>query len=310
MSKYSTLIGSGSYGCIVIPPINDNIIEIKKKYKNKNKDDIGKIFKKTVNGRKEAIKEFKQYIDSASNIKNYCKIVPKIKGYTIHSDVNNNNIEKCINNSFSDENIYQLIYENAGFSFYDYPKGKLTYKKIINMLKVFLKDFYYYVEAGKIHSDINYGNIMIKDDKILLIDFGLEKNKDNIFDRNKGLKYFKYKYIFYPPEFRLLYFKKLKNNIQTINYGFSNLKDLIKYYNFDIMTKKYILKEIHDLINNFNVDYKKFDIYALGVNLFLIRDKILFVNDEIDKFNYLIKKMTEPNLTKRFSILEIINYAS
>jgi serine/threonine protein kinase len=310
MSKYSTLIASGSYGCVVLPPINDNIVETKKKYKNPNKDDVGKVFKKSVDGRKEAVKEFKQYMDTATNIKNYSKIVPKIKGYTIHSGVNNNNIEKCINNSFSDENIHQIIYENAGLTFYDYPKGKLTYKKFINMLKVFFKDFYYYVEAGKIHSDINYGNIMIKDNKILLIDFGLEKTKDNIFDRNKGLKYFKYKYIFYPPEFRLLYFKKLKNDEKTINYGFSNLKDLIKYYDFNIMTKKYILKEIHDLINNFNVDYKKFDIYALGINLFLIRNKILFVNDEIDKFNYLIKKMMEPNPNKRFSILEIINYAS
>ena len=208
---------------------------------------------------------------------NYCfYIVPKfVYGIPLY------NIEKCINNSFSDENIHQIIYENAGLTFYDYPKGKLTYKKFINMLKVFFKDFYYYVEAGKIHSDINYGNIMIKDNKILLIDFGLEKTKDNIFDRNKGLKYFKYKYIFYPPEFRLLYFKKLKNDEKTINYGFSNLKDLIKYYDFNIMTKKYILKEIHDLINNFNVDYKKFDIYALGINLFLIRDRILFANDEL-----------------------------
>ena len=56
--------------------------------------------------------------------------------------------------------------------------------------------------------------------------------------------------------------------------------------------------------------YKKIDIYAIGVNLFLIRNKILFVNDELNKFNYLIKKMMEPNPNKRFSILEIINYAS
>jgi len=310
MYEYSTLIGSGSYGCVVIPPLNDNIIEIKKKYKNYNKDDVGKVFKKNINGRKEAIKEFKQYIDTASNIKKYSKIVPKIKGYTIHSDVNNINIGKCINNSFLNGKIHQLIYENAGLSFYAYPEGKLTYKNIINMLKIFLKNFYYYVEAGKIHSDINNGNIMIKDDKILLIDFGLEKNKDNIFDRNKALKYFKFEYIFYPPEFRLLYFKKLKNNIQTLNYGFNNLKSLIKYYNFDIMKKAYILEELNNLINNFNVDYKKIDIYAIGVNLFLIRNKILFVNDELNKFNYLIKKMMEPNPNKRFSILEIINYAS
>ena len=77
------------------------------------------------------------------------------------------------------------------------------------------------------------------------------------------------------------------------------------------MSKKYILQEISNLLNNFNVDYKKIDIYAIGVNLYLFRNKLIFNNEtELKEFNYLIKKMIEPNPINRFSISEIIKYAS
>ena len=54
MTKDSKLIASGSYGCVVIPPVTANITEVKK-YKNKAKDDIGKLFKATGDSKKEAL---------------------------------------------------------------------------------------------------------------------------------------------------------------------------------------------------------------------------------------------------------------
>ena len=80
---------------------------------------------------------------------------------------------------------------------------------------------------------------------------------------------------------------------------------------FNIMSKDYILKEIGSLLDNFSTDYKKIDVFALGVNLYLLRSRIIFdSNDELKSFNYLIKKMIEPHHIKRFSILEVIKYAS
>jgi hypothetical protein len=77
------------------------------------------------------------------------------------------------------------------------------------------------------------------------------------------------------------------------------------------MTKQYILDEIGEMLNNFSTDYSKIDVYAIGVNLYMIRDKIIFSNTkEYNDFNYLIKKMIEPNHKKRFSISEVIKYAS
>lgn len=308
MTKDSKLIASGSYGCVVIPPVTANITEVKK-YKNKAKDDIGKLFKATGDSKKEALKEYSKYKESVENVLYYNKIVPKIKGYNVIHRITDTQIHNCLLMDDSDEDIHQLIYENAGITFKDYPYKKLTYKKLMKMLKPFLEYFNNYVESGRIHNDINYSNIMIKNNRILLIDFGLEKTKDTIFTK-KYNKFFKHKYIFYPPEYRLLYLKNRINTKENVKFGFNNLKSLIDK-DFNIMSKEYILKEIGSLLDNFSTDYKKIDVFAIGVNLYLLRNKIIFDNDnELKSFNYLIKKMIEPHHIKRFSILEVIKYAS
>jgi hypothetical protein len=307
------LIGSGTYGCVVKPPIKNNIIKIRKKYTNEEYDDVGKLFKTTKNAIKEAVNEYMTYKYSIENIKYYNKIAPKIKGYNIISEINNNDINNCIINFKNDNHIHQLIYENAGITFKNYPHNQLNFKNLIKMIKNFFIYFDYYVKAGKIHNDINNNNIMIKDDRIVLIDFGLEKDKKTIFDK-KYSKFFNHDYIFYSPEFRLLYLR-LEEHSKSVNvhFGFSNFKYLLmpSYGNFDIMSKNYILKEIDSLLNDFSTDYSKIDIFSIGVNLYLIRDKIIFdTTKEYDDYNYLIKKMIEPNHNKRFSISEIIKYAS
>lgn len=308
MTKDSKLIASGSYGCVVIPPITAYITEVKK-YKKKVKDDIGKLFKATSNSKKEALKEYLKYKESVENVLYYNKIVPKIKGYNIIHKITDTQIHKCLFLDNYDEDIHQLIYENAGITFKDYPYKKLTYKKLMKMLKNFLEYFNNYVESGRIHNDINYSNIMIKNNRILLIDFGLEQTKNTIFTK-KYNSFFKHKYTFYPPEYRLLYLKSRINTNENVNFGFNNFKHLIDS-GFNIMSKEYILKEIGSLLDNFSTDYKKIDVFAIGVNLYLLRNRILFDNNnELKSFNYLIKKMIEPHHIKRFSILEVIKYAS
>ena len=308
MTKDSKLIASGSYGCVVIPPINKNITEVKK-YTNKTKDDIGKLFKAKGDSKKEALKEYLKYKESVENVLYYNKIVPKIKGYNIIHRITDTQIHNCLFLDDFDEDIHQLIYENAGITFKDYPYRKLTYKKLMKMLKTFLEYFNYYVESGRIHNDISDNNIMIKNNRILLIDFGLETTKNTIFTK-KYNNFFKHKYRFFPPEYRLLYLKNRINTKENVKFGFNNFKYLIDS-DFNIMNKEYILKEIGSLLDNFSTDYKKIDVFALGVNLYLLRNRIIFGNNnEIKSFNYLIKKMIEPHHIKRFSILEVIKYAS
>jgi hypothetical protein len=308
MTKDSRLIASGTYGCVVIPPITKSITEVKK-YTSKAKDDIGKLFKATGNSKKEALKEYLKYKESVENVLHYNKIVPKIKGYNIIHKITDIQIYNCLFLDDYDEDIHQLIYENAGITFKKYPYNKLTYKKLMKMLKTFLEYFNYYVESGRIHNDISNSNIMIKNNGILLIDFGLEQTKNTIFTK-KNNNFFKHKYVFYAPEYRLLYLKNRINTKENVKFGFNNFKYLIDS-DFNIMSKEYILKEIGSLLDNFSTDYKKIDVFALGINLYLLRNRIVFDNNnELKSFNYLIKKMIEPHHIKRFSILEVIKYAS
>lgn len=313
-SKKSKLLDSGSYGCVVMPPVKDNIVKIKKTYTNKKKDDIGKIFKNSINSKQEAINEYNTFIDSSKHIKHYKNIVPQIKGYNIISKIDDYEINACLetqNNNKSE--IHQLIYGNAGTTFYKLPHNFMTFQQFIKAFRLFAKKFKYYIEYGKIHSDINEANIMLNNDTVMLIDFGLEKNQQTLYSKD-NLRFFKYNYIYYPPEFRYLYLhftkseKLVKDKVDYVN---ENFKLLSQYYKFtDIMSKDYIYNEIKTLLKNFNLDYKKMDIFSLGINLLQIRDKIQFANtDEFKRFNYLVKKMIEPNPSKRFSIIEVIKYA-
>mgnify|MGYP001167879912 CR=1 FL=1 len=313
MNTKPKLIDSGSYGCVVMPPVKDNIIKIKKTYTNKRLDDIGKIFKTTINSKQEAKNEYKTFLNSAKNIKYYKDIVPEIKGYNILSKIDNDEINNCIKaQNASKTEIHQLIYKNAGTTFHNLPYNFITFQLFIKAFRTFAKKFKYYIEYGKIHSDINEKNIMIYRNTIMLIDFGLEKTKDNIYN-NKNLKFFEYNYVYYPPEFRYLYlyYTKSKKSINNkVEFVYKNFEMFKKYFTLDVMSEEYIKKEIKELINNFNLDYKKMDIFALGINFVQIRDKIHFADEkELERFNYLVKKMIEPNPSKRFSKKEIIKYA-
>lgn len=313
MDTKPKLIDSGTYGCVVMPPIEDNIVKIEKTYTHKRPDDIGKIFKTTINSKQEAKNEYKTFFDSSKNIKYYKDIVPEIKGYNILSKIDNNEINNCIGaQNTSKTEIHQLIYKNAGTTFYKLPYNFITFQLFMKALRLFAKKFKYYIEYGKIHSDINGNNIMICRNTIMLIDFGLEKTKDNIYS-NKNLRFFEYNYIYYPPEFRYLYlyYTKSKKSIKNkVEFMYKNFEMFKKYFKSDAMSEKYIKKEIKELINNFNLDYKKIDTFSLGINFSQIRDKIHFANGkELKRFNYLVKKMIEPNPSKRFSIIEVIKYA-
>ena len=312
-SKKSKLLDSGTYGCVVIPPIQENILKIKKTYKDKKKDDIGKIFKIDLDAKKEAVKEYNTFVDSSRKIKYYKEIVPEIKGYNILSHIDNNEINDCIlakNNGKKE--IHQLIYRNAGTTFYDLPYNFMTFKKFIKAFQLFCKKFKYYIEYGKVHTDINEANIMLNNNTIMLIDFGLEKNKNTLYNK-KNLRFFKHHYPYYPPEFRYLYLHYTKSNKSIkdkVNFVYENFELLNQHFTFNLMSEDYIKQEIEQLILNLQLDYKKMDIFALGINLFQIRDKIQFANiDELKRFNYLVKKMIEPNPSKRFSIIEVIKYA-
>jgi hypothetical protein len=319
------LIGSGSYGCVVQPPIDTNINKVYIKYTNKNKKDIGKIFKINYKSYKEFDKELKIFMERYKNIKDFDKLSIKLKGANSILGINKyNELYECLidnkrfNSSFdNDTETYQLIYEYAGTNLHNIKCKAINFNKFSNMLYIFFKAFKEYQNAGYCHGDINYGNILINNEKLSLIDFGLEKKLNNIYNES-NYSMFEHNYSFYPPEFRLyiLYLKNNKYKINEIlNYSTININSLFTksdYGNFDLYTKFEIYKEILNVWKNFNInmlDPKKIDIYSLGVNLYIFRKCIKFNNkDELIKYNLLLKNMINMNVNKRYDVNDILNY--
>jgi len=317
------LLGSGSYGCVVKPPFTSKkyINKIIQKYTNVKKDDVGKLFRFRSDSKLQFENEYKIIGKLNKEIKNFDLITPKIKGINSIKNITDYEISKCVlkksSSYYYDSSldiqskiIYQIIYENAGLSFSYIIKNniKIDFKIFINALYNFFINFKTFNDSKYIHQDISYHNIMFKDDKILLIDFGLYINFNKIFTIN-NLSRLNHKYVAYPPEFKMCYyyFRDDLNltKIDKILYNFELL-------NSNLFSKKFIKSEIQNCIMNFHphkIDYKKVDIYSIGTSLYEIKDNILFQSEtEFKYFHNLIKKMIHPNYNKRCSLETITKY--
>ena len=319
------LIGDGSYGCVIEPPIMKNIKKTYIKYTDKNEKDIGKIFKINYKSYNEFDKELKIFVKRYKTIKLFDKLSIKLKGANSISTINKHDelYECLIENKRYDSSlnkndiVYQLIYEYAGTNLHDLKCKIINFNKFANMLYNFFLAFKEYQLAGFCHSDINYGNILISNEKLSLIDFGLEKSLNKIYNKNNfGMLH--HKYIFYPPEFKLyiLYIqnKKYANN-KLLYYSTKNIINIFdkdNYGNFDLYTKNEIYKDILQLWKKFDLnklDPKKIDIYSLGINFYIFRKCIKFNNkDELKKYNNLLKNMINMDVTKRFDVDQILKY--
>lgn len=305
----SELIGEGSFGCVISPPITDNIIKVYKIYEDISNHDVGKLFK-TRNHYSFKI-EYKHYTMNQKLIKNYDKITVPIKGCNIISYINDYNTKKCLDLSRSNDNyIAQIIYKNAGICFNEIPINSIKFEKFIEMLLKFMINFKTYVDGQYIHGDLNSGNIMINFNtwEILLIDFFFQQTHHTFYPANTKST-FKHRYVFYPPEYKLIYIHKYdkSSHDDQINQFIENHKKNINLY-----SKETIKRNIYKLCKNFdinNVDLYKIDIYGIGINLHLIRQSIIFNNitDE-HQFNKLIKGMICFDPVKRYDINKIIKF--
>jgi len=319
------LIGDGSYGCVIQPPIMKNIKKTYIKYTDKNQKDVGKIFKINYKSYNEFDKELKIFLERYKTIKDFDKLSIKLKGAnSILTIKKYKELYECLidnkkYDSYSDTNdiVYQLIYQYAGTNLHDLNCKTINFNKFSYMLYNFFLAFKEYQLAGFCHSDINYGNILISNEKLSLIDFGLEKKLNKIYNIN-NFGMLQHKYAFYPPELRLylLYIENKKYTIEKIlHYSTKNIISIFykdSYGKFDLYTKHEIYKDILDLWNKFDVkklDPKKIDIYSLGINFYIFRKCIKFNNkNELKKYNILLKNMINMDFTKRYDVDEILKY--
>jgi len=269
MSKY---IAKGSYGCIIKPNINcdgsfGNTNEVSKFFFDK-KDyfDEKKLQEKIDKIDKKKIFTIKK--------KSNCKIqlTPEIK----------KKISKLNLCEFDTDEIYQITYEYGGIDIHNLFKldihNKIDFFEFFQKFSNVFDGLCKINESGFIHFDIRTDNILydINKKKFVIIDFGMLKEKKNIFRFDKIHSFKNSPHPNYPNEISILsyimdgiFYKdlnkyNLNSNILIMLIDNKMIHIINRYKLSDNPYFKKLLKEFINIFNYFDIDiYKSFnpDIY-------------------------------------------------
>lgn len=328
--SHSKYLASGQYGCVVKPAYH---CDIKKELLIDNT--IAKIFEDKNNYKLE----LKRHHQISKIDKNNDFTIKMISNCEIDLSFINSHVKDMSDcDLIIDANkIYQIIYEDGGEDlevfFYNLKSNFDAYEffkkfiQLFNGIKLLIKN-------NLSHSDIKLTNILFNGDKLILIDFGLLLNFNDIFKTHiTNLKY--RTLLHYPNDLKLYLLKDSKNKNYNYNLNSNDLLDNLKNYltnaydpNYDIYFKhlmklyNFIITENNIYCEKFNKkDYRrnankifgeKLDIYQLGIVLieviFLIivsdyAKEILKIPIEIFE---IITQMLEPDVIKRIDIDTLI----
>lgn len=324
ITKQSSLIVCGTYGCVIRPAYLCN------KTFSKNNDTISKIFKN------------KNYWEDEINLNlNVLKLDPNnlftIKMidnceflYTNEFKNNIDNFSKTIifNTSKPNDKLYQIIYEYGGIDLYELFKNpKLLYK--INIVD-FLSNFINIFEGVNIlnlnnlyHTDIKPDNILFNftNNKFYLIDFGLLTDFNNLYDLHSVYNFNNKVLDFYPNEFNILAYifftsNPTEKNIDDIHLNFNSLYKNILEDLFIQIKKKYLnkknnhLKQLYNLIELINIKKDNLDdikiIYSNFIKTFN-KDKSLLIDIITNPNYYFINNETISDKAENIIIHNNIN---
>ena len=328
-----SLIGKGSYGCVIKPAIIDKFEKRYIEYDNESDNDVGKLFK---NIDEKYFKKELKILKGIDKIDPNSIFTVKLKGANaISEDIfksQSSDIKDCLDireHSYglspSKKLIYQIIIENGGKEVKKISNYSVDYIHFLEMFKTFLFGIKNMHSVDLIHRDIKPENILVSDNKISLIDFGISEQADKIFNK-ENYDYLSYLYPYYPPEFFIAsILLKYRNNKERFIVKLDNIIDILQNNYLNIMFKEKkiysIVNELQDFINEiklrnygyydvFNKDLAyKSDIYGLSFIINEFANKLIYTNEnqKIAVYN-LYKMCSEINPYKRANIDDLISY--
>jgi serine/threonine protein kinase len=295
-------------------------------YKDRADDDVSKLFIKGKTPFNEELKTLIkiQKIDPDGFFTLKLKGANKINKKSLK---NSNSALSCLRGEKN--NYFQIILENGGVKVNHAPS--MSYEIFLKSMVQFVKGLVIMQGNDIVHCDIKPGNVLISNNKLNLIDFGLSENSDKIYVASRiGILNHEYRY--YPPEFKIAAlmlrhkqqldndyskFEKIVNNMENVaeKVGMfsehhvaedDNLATIyrngIKAFAESIKAKGYRkVKQIFSPELAFKVD-----VFSLAYIIAALNKRIIFTNDRQKRFvSYIYDRCINANPYDRISMLNL-----
>ena len=308
MSISYKYIGSGGFGFVISPNINNNYIA-DSKY---NLRSVSKIFVNNNGDDNEYLVESELYnhkiIDNLDpEFKYHLKILNPIGYYSIEKSklkkLSISNIPLRIKKLLIEEEFYYINYEFGGITLLDLFEDNPIYytkkiyihicneiMKLIHFIKLLLENKY-------IHHDLKHNNILIDDNLTFkTIDFGLLEYIPEYLDFCKTIQSPLYE--FFP--FEIEYYNSCNyNNCIDISkqYNYSSKLQYLRtnnYYFFSDYSSEIYKNKYNEMINMMhlknhdeflNASFNSFDIYTLGITLIYLTEKYIIFKKNSESFD-------------------------
>jgi serine/threonine protein kinase len=303
------VIGSGAYGTVFAPPINDV-----------NQDLVGKVIlnDKYVDITQEwDASEYLRKIDPENNY----FIYPSNKTQLTIQEYNRY-AKKPLINVNSSKQLTQFIMKNGGQSIRSIArKTRLSFASIVKCVLDIAQCIKILQKNQLVHLDIHLGNVVKKDGKHRLIDFGMMITSSQYYTPVNML--LNEQYAISPPEYRLLqHDTRNKNSIkyeQTllskyVGINYDDLNDIF-HNRYFVLSYNYLVKSLKDAPNACSYlqqikSYNKADVYSLGVCLI---EMLSYLDEQgvprevAHQLSFLIVRMLMPHPENRIDIDTVID---
>ena len=330
-SRERCVISSGSYGCVIFPPVVNDVVQNIVPYKDISNNDISKIFK----GKKKHFTDEVKFLQKVSDIDPKSTFTTKFKGANeIKNSFLSNPTLECLGKKKN--SYFQIILEDGGIPV-NIQQKKISYVKFLYLFRRFLEGMTNLQSHKLVHRDIKPDNVLINDHKISLIDFGLSTDAKNVY-KASSMYILNYKeYMYYPPEFFIAAimlqnkdlfeenFEKMKYHLNRIMYymetnEYFNREDYNHNDQYRIQTMKGILEFVQYIIENkysqinsiFTEDIAlKSDVYSIAHIIVTFHKFIDYQSNDEKKFiDEIFKDCIKANPYARISMNDLYTKVS
>jgi serine/threonine protein kinase len=301
------ILGEGSFGCVVRPPV---LCDSDKKKISKTKSDVGKLFVSAKDFKKEVatakiVASIDPNGDKLLTPSEHCET--SLKSITDPSVTWNCEALRELGGVVGDKRIYQLMMPYGGERLDDYLKAhKPSHKEFIQLMIPVMEAIVQLKKHKYCHQDIKVSNILVTpSQKAIVIDYSLMVAFKDIY-KKPNRHYLRHTYLPYPPEYKSVYYKGV-DKPKIMDEIMANVTKYLQRF------RKAWAKEKNWIHNSANIAkyVDRIDVYSLGAVFIRVEEEGWLNNRGTssafkDAFADLIDDMVAINPEKRINPKELL----